>query len=357
MERKTRAYGRSCVTQAARPRPPGTAASWAVWCTSLTAPRPLAALGTARIRGQARCQPALSCGGAQLLALQRSPSAPRAARAQAGNKSALAYHAGLGVPGYTGFIPSWASQPICTKCSRARAGAPSAGAPRRLCARPLAAVRHSAAQTQQTRRRRARRARARAAGRAGRAHGVGVHGSIPAAAPWHAAGPRPAPAAGGGPARAAALHRAQHVPGGDAARRARRAAPAAQRGRVRRLPAAVRACAWLCTRRMLALVRCALTERSSGSLWGPGGVCDFCLWLLSVLMLGSAGLRRPATQCRGRVVCARGAGALPAARLRARPAGVRAHRRHPPVCLARQERMMPAHAPPMRDRELPLFWH
>lgn len=43
--------------------------------------------------------------------------------AQAGNKSALAYRSDIGIPGYTGFIPSWASQPLFTKGDAARARA------------------------------------------------------------------------------------------------------------------------------------------------------------------------------------------------------------------------------------------
>ncbi|KAK9832066.1 hypothetical protein WJX81_003607 [Elliptochloris bilobata] len=34
---------------------------------------------------------------------------------QAGNKSALAWRTDIGIPGYTGFIPSWASQPLFPK--------------------------------------------------------------------------------------------------------------------------------------------------------------------------------------------------------------------------------------------------
>ena len=60
--------------------------------------------------------------------------------AQAGNKSALAYRSDIGIPGYTGFIPSWASQPLFPKGDAARARAapalPVKSSPRRLLSLP-----------------------------------------------------------------------------------------------------------------------------------------------------------------------------------------------------------------------------
>jgi hypothetical protein len=356
MQKEARAYAHSGVTRAARPRRPGTAASWAVWCTSLTAPRPSAALGTTRTRGQARCQPALSSGGAQLLAVQRSPSAPRAARAQAGNKSALAYHAGLGVPGYTGFIPSWAGQPICTKGSRARAGAPPAGAPRRLCGRPFGflapfcctdpanpqaqsppASPPCASARGRPRRTLARRRRTRQRTRR-RRRPARCRTPLCARGRW-----RPRWRRGASPRAARTRPRFCRL------RAPSRASRAAREGAA----VAARCCA-----RMEMEMHAA--HAGLGALcfdgaewllpWGLGRVCYLCLWLLSVLMdwarQACAGLR-----CRGRELCARGAGPLPAARLTARPACARARRRHPRVCLARLQHVMPAHALPRRGRD------
>ena len=46
----------------------------------------------------------------------------RAALHQAGNTSALAYRTDIGIPGYTGFIPLWASQPLFPKGGTVRSG-------------------------------------------------------------------------------------------------------------------------------------------------------------------------------------------------------------------------------------------